>query len=137
MKSFAFLILIFNILILPPVLMAQESFEFEDISSIANDFNLSCELLDKYGAPIKDKQNTLRGIVTVRILSENQSPEKKHTLRLYLDKGYVARKDSISLPYNFKWNFKGLYNGKHELIFVLKDSEGRAGVLNLEVNVRN
>jgi len=115
------------------MLTAQDDYEPSELPDLESDFDLSHSLLDEEGLPI---EGTVRGIATIRIIDEEES-DRTYTLTLYLDRSFVARKDSVSLPYDFKWNFKGLSNGGHEFLFTLEDSYGKLGVLRVNITVEN
>jgi len=117
-------------------LRAQEDYEYEpsELPTLVGEFNLSYALLDENAIPI---QGAVNGIATIRILPEDDPDGKIYTLTLYLNRSYVTREENISLPYDFKWNFRGLSNGNHELYFVLKDSEGKLGILRFNVTVEH
>jgi hypothetical protein len=128
-----FLLIFMNIAF---ALRAQEDYEYEpsELPTLVGDFNLSYNLLDEDGIPV---QGAVNGVATIRILPEDDLDGKTYTLTLYLDRNYVLSRDDISLPYDFKWNFRGLSNGERELYFVLKDSEGKLGVLRIDVAVEH
>ena len=124
-----FLVILMNI---PFVLTAQDDYKPSQLPTLIGDFNLSYNLLDEYGKLI---EGSVGGAATIRILQDSEPDGKIYTMTLYLDRSYVLSKDNISLPYDFKWSFRGLSNGEHELFFVLKNSEGKLGALNCNVLV--
>ena len=128
-----FLLIFMNIAF---ALRAQEDYEYEpsELPTLVGEFNLSYALLDENAIPI---QGAVNGIATIRILPEDDPDGKIYTLTLYLNRSYVTREENISLPYDFKWNFRGLSNGNYELYFVLKDSEGKLGILRFNVTVEH
>jgi len=132
-----------KIILLLPVLMlfvsissfslATDEYEPSDLPSLVGDFGVAYSLLDEKGGSITD--DFVDSIVTVRINRVDAAPDTVYSMQLFLDRVYVAGKDSIKLPYDFKWNFKGISEGKHEMFFILNDSSGKKGVLRFDVMV--
>ncbi len=132
--NFIILFLLIFINISFTTLSAKDDYEPSELPKLVSDFTLCHTLIDEKGNPI---QGSVSGVATIRILKEDKSSDGIYTLTLYIDRSYVARKDRISLPYDFKWNFKGLSNGEHEFLFTLKDLYGKIGVLRLNITVQN
>lgn len=129
--SILFLIIL---LVIPFSLQAVEDYEPSQLPGLVSDFNLSYRILDVKGNPI---QGAIDGVASIHIQSEDIADTRQYTLTFYLDRTYIMANHDISLPYDFKWNFKGLTDGEHELFFILKDSDSRLGVLKVNVRIQH
>lgn len=130
-----FLILFLLIFIsIPCLLTATDDYQPSELATLLSDFALDYSLVDEKGNPVQDAVNE---IATIRILREEELSEGVYNLTLYIDRSFVAKEDNISLPYDFKWNFKGLLNGEYEFLFILKDLSGKAGVLRANISVQH
>lgn len=135
MRRINYIVLLLIIFLnIPFSLRAEVDYEPNELPILVGDFSLSYSLVNENGAAV---QNTVNTIATIRILPEVEPNDETYILTLYLDRGYVLSKRQITLPYDFKWNFRGLSNGSHELYFILKDSSGKLGVLKVDITVQH
>ena len=134
MRQLSLIIVCLALIGAPFVTAAEEDYEPEDLPALAGEFALSYDLLDENNAPL---YGSVSGIATIKIMGEGRRRKKPYTLTLYLDRSYILEKENITLPYDFKWNFTGLSNGAHELMFVLRDRRGEKGILRLDIEVQH
>jgi len=129
------LLVILIILCSSSVIFAQR-YEPEELPSLIGDFNVSYKILNQNRT--EHKAQAIDGIKIIRLLAADKALEEKYyTLYLYLDRDLMMTKSGIKLPYDFKWNFKGLSQKVHEFMFILKAPDGKIGVLRLDLSVRH
>ena len=128
------LLFLLALIILPFTINAEDDYEPSELPSLVSEFGLSYQVLDEMGLPI---QGPVAGVATIKISEEEPLSANIYTLTLYINRSFVTQEAGISLPYDFKWNFKGLSNGEYELLFILKSAAGKIGVLRVNLTVQN
>jgi hypothetical protein len=108
-------------------------FEPDSLPKPAADYKIAHELFDAAWEPIK---GPFDGVAAIRLSRPDAATDKEiYTLVLYIDRIRVTRKEGIALPHYFKWNFKGLNGGNHEMFFALKDTQGKVGIAAFVVTI--
>lgn len=128
------ILVLFTILFSPLMVLAVDDYRPDELPLLVGDFDVSYDVLDEAGSSI---EGAISGIATVRVKRPDSLYDGTYTLTLYIDRGYVAKKSRVKLPYDFRWNFGGLSSGYHELFFIIKDGYGRIGVLTFNITVQN
>lgn len=112
----------------------QADYPPEQLPGLINDFTITSQMLDEYKVPLA---GPIDAVATIRLSREIPAEKETYFMTFYLDKSFVFNRESVALPYDFTWNFKGLSQGKHELYFVFKDPQGKLGVLRLDLDVQH
>jgi hypothetical protein len=115
----------------------QDDYAPQDLPALVGDFGVSCALFDETGRAL---QGEVDGVAAVRMyLSDpaNDGGGGPYALSFYIDGYYVSGGKTLSLPFDFPWNFKGKTGGSHGLVFILRSSTGKRGIIRMNVLVRH
>jgi hypothetical protein len=107
-----------------------------ELARLASDIPMrgSVEAIDG----MRGNGNAVDRVARFRVtLAEQGGAPGAFDMVVYLDDAFVASRKGVSLPYDFKWNFKGMKPGPHGVTLVLTDDKGLKGVVRLHVVVQH
>ena len=112
-----------------------EEYEAGDLPFLVGDFGLTHSILELNGLPRTD--DWVSGIKIIRISpADTLTPTGPCKLYVYVDRVLLLKKRGILLPYDLKLNFKGLSEGTHEHVLLVRMPDNSLGVLNLDLTVK-
>jgi hypothetical protein len=106
----------------------------EELPFLAGDFEMQASMRKPDGSP--STTDAVDGRMVVRLtVAEGSRHVDPLALSVYIDRSLSEVFKPIRLPYDLKWNFRGLSEGRHQMVLVLVERDGTRGVVRLDIGV--
>ena len=105
-----------------------------ELPVLDSDFEVSVTIRDTNNAPL---YSILDGKTVIRVDKSVEARKGNCGVSFYIDRMYIFEREKETLPYEFEWDFSGLSEREHELIFVVEDMNGLKGVFRMHVSVEH
>ena len=117
---------------------AQESkpkeYEPGELPLLVGDLALNVDLLDQRGVRLESAR--VDAVTTIRV-TEERAMHNDYDLFAYIDRRSVFSKRNVRLPYEFKWDFRGLSEGTHTMMLVFVTKGTQKGIVRLNLSVQH